>query len=123
MKTMVTITMDEELMKMAREKGINISGTFNKLLRDYLRIEKVVEEKRVEEDIVRLQEQKRIYETEREILKKQSAEELSKSEVFQELKLIHTKEMTFDDVVPYIRRMRDEGYKVGYMEVLEVLNG
>ena len=40
MKTTVTLTLDEDLVKEARDKGINISGTINSMLRDSLKPKK-----------------------------------------------------------------------------------
>ncbi len=37
MKVNVTLSIDEELIKEAREQRINVSGTLNKLLRDFLK--------------------------------------------------------------------------------------
>ncbi len=41
MKCAVTISMDEDIVKEARDKGINISGTLNSMLRDFLKPKKV----------------------------------------------------------------------------------
>lgn len=36
-KTTISITLDEDISKLAKVKGINLSGTINALLRDFLR--------------------------------------------------------------------------------------
>lgn len=45
MKATVTVTLDEDLIREVRKKGINMSGTINNLLRDLVKPEKVNLEK------------------------------------------------------------------------------
>lgn len=124
MKIRVDLTIDEELFKLAKEKRINLSGTFNHLLREYFKLDKILEEKKLEQEIIKLQQiQKENEEYEKAKLKRNIHlfEELNKNEKWLKFMETYNKDTSPEELMAIAKEMKSEGFPVGFMEIKRVL--
>lgn len=119
MKSKVTILLDGDTLSMAKQAQINLSGTLNRLLREYFKLDKILEAKRQEEEELRLEKERQRIEEERQKYldgrKKESLlllEQLNKSQTW----INGNKE----DLISLVKPLRAEGFKVGYTELQRV---
>jgi post-segregation antitoxin (ccd killing protein) len=128
MKGLITINVDTELIKLARERGLNISGTLNRLLRDYFKLDKILEEQRLNEEITRLQtlreqqdKEKEDYENAKQNQIKELLQELEKNDKWNKFIKNYNPQTTPDEIMEAARELRLEGFKVGFSEIQKVL--
>jgi hypothetical protein len=128
MKVSTLITIDPELMKMAKEKGINMSGTLNQLLREHFRMDKILEAKRIEEEIIRLQAQQKKDIEEREAYEKakkqrdaELLDRLKENPKFIEFMKTFSDETSPDEIMAFVRVLINEGFKIGFIELERIL--